>query len=133
VRRAALAAGTVILTVGLMVAVVYWPETLRCWRTKVPQLSTLVVRGNPTGEILFFLGRKLHLPAHAYLFGLNAVADHNAGGHPSYLLGMRSETGWWYYFPMVFAVKSTMAALAAALLLLAAVCGRCGGGSGSHP
>ena len=119
VRRAALAAGTVIATVGLMVAVVYWPETVRCWRTKVPQMSTLVVRGNPTGEILYYLGRKLHLPAHAYLFGLNAVADHNAGGHSSYLLGMRSETGWWYYFPVVFAVKSTMAALAAAMLLLA--------------
>ena len=48
------------------------------------------------------------------------VADHNAGGHSSYLLGMRSDTGWWYYFPVVFAVKSTMAALAATLLLLAA-------------
>jgi hypothetical protein len=69
---------------------------------------------------LFFLGRWLHLPAHAYLLGLNHVADHNAGGHSSYLLGMRSETGWWYYFPVVFAVKSTMAALAAAGLLLAA-------------
>jgi len=120
VRRAALAAGTVIATVVLMVAVVYWPETVRCWRTKVPQLSTLVVRGNFTGEVLFYLGRRLHLPAHAYLYGLNVVADHNAGGHSSYLLGMRSETGWWYYFPVVFAVKSTMAALGATLLLLAA-------------
>ena len=115
-----MAAGTVIATVGLMVAVVYWPETVRCWRTKVPQMSTLAVRGNPTGEILYYLGRKLHLPAHAYLYGLNAVADHNAGGHSSYLLGMRSETGWWYYFPVVFAVKSTMAALAGAVLLLGA-------------
>jgi hypothetical protein len=120
VRRAVLAAATLAATVVLMVMVVYWPETVRCWRTHVPQLSTLVVRGNPTGEILFYLGRKLHLPAHAYLYGLNAVADHNAGGHPSYLLGMRSETGWWYYFPVVFAVKSTMAALGAALLLLGA-------------
>ena len=120
VRRAALAAATLAATVVLMVGVVYWPETVRCWRTNVPRLSTLVVRGNPTGEILFYLGRKLHLPAHAYLYGLNAVADHNAGGHSGYLLGMRSETGWWYYFPVVFAVKSTMAALGAALLLLGA-------------
>src|ERR1019366_4084581 len=36
------------------------------------------------------------------------------------LMGMRSETGWWYYFPVVFAVKSTMAALGATLVLLAA-------------
>ena len=120
VRRAAVALATVFGTVAIMVVVVYWPETVRCWRTQVPRLSTLVVRGNPTGEILFYLGRKLHLPAHAYLFGLNAVADHNAGGHSSYLLGIRSETGWWYYFPVVFAVKSTMTALAVALLVLAA-------------
>jgi hypothetical protein len=120
VRRALVAVATVIATVGMMVAVVYWPETVRCWRTTVPRLSSVVVRGNATGEILFYLGRKLHLPAHAYLFGLNAVADHNAGGHASYLLGMRSETGWWYYFPVVFAVKSTMATLAAVALLLAA-------------
>ena len=86
---------------------IYWPETVRCWRTKVPQLSTVALRNNPIGETLFYLGRKLHLPAHAYLLGLNHVADHNAGGHSSYLLGMRSDTGWWYYFPVVFAVKST--------------------------
>jgi hypothetical protein len=48
------------------------------------------------------------------------VADHNAGGHSSYLMGIRSDKGWWYYFPVVFAVKSTIAALAATLLLLAA-------------
>ena len=120
IRRAAIAAGTVIATVVLMVSVIYWPETVRCWRTQVPRLSTLVVRNNPTGQILYFFGRKLHLPAHGYLTGLNAVADHNAGGHSSYLLGMRSDKGWWYYFPVVFAVKSTMAALAAAMLLLAA-------------
>ena len=93
----------------------------------------LVVRGNPTGEMLYYLGRKLHLPAHAYLFGLNAVADHNAGGHSSYLLGMRSETGWWYYFPVVFAVKSTMAALAARWCCCSPrLCGRRGSGNGSR-
>ncbi len=120
VRRAAIAGGTVIATVVLMVAVVYWPETARCWHTNVPPLSTVAVRSNAIGKALFLLGRWLHLPAHAYLLGLNAVAEHNAGGHSSYLLGMRSETGWWYYFPVVFAVKSTMAALGATLLLLAA-------------
>jgi Dolichyl-phosphate-mannose-protein mannosyltransferase len=119
-RRAALAAATVLTIVVVLVAVAYWPETVACFRTKVPQLSTLALRNNPIGEALFYLGRKLHLPAHAYLLGLNHVADHNAGGHSSYLLGMRSDNGWWYYFPVVFAVKSTMAALAATLLLLAA-------------
>ena len=120
IRRAAIAAGTLIAVVVPMVLLIYWPETLRCWRTTVPRLATVAIRNNPTGEALYYLGTWLHLPAHAWLFGLNAVADHNAGGHASYLLGMRSDTGWWYYFPVVFAVKSTMAALGATLLLLAA-------------
>jgi hypothetical protein len=120
VRRAAIAVGAVIASVTLMAAVVYWPETVRCFRTTVPRLSTLAVRNNAIGNGLYLLGRWLHLPAHAYLLGLNHVADHNAGGHSSYLMGMRSETGWWYYFPVVFAVKSTMAALGATLLLVAA-------------
>lgn len=120
VRRAAIALGTVLATLVLMVVVIYWPETIRCWRTKVPQASALVDRGNVIGDLLFYVEHKLHLPAHAYLLGLNRVADHNAGGHSSYLLGLRSETGWWYYFPVVFAVKSTMTALTVALLLLAA-------------
>jgi len=119
-RRLAIALPTLLAVVVAMVAIVYWPETLRCWRTKVPRIADVVVRGNPIGETLYYLGRKLHLPAHAYLLGLNHVADHNAGGHSSYLMGVRSDTGWWYYFPLVFAVKSTMAALGAALLLFAA-------------
>jgi hypothetical protein len=120
VRRAAVAAGTVIAAVILMAAVIYWPETVRCFRTDVPRLSTVAVRNNAIGKTLYLLGKWCHLPAHAYLLGLNHVAEHNAGGHNSYLMGMRSETGWWYYFPVVFAVKSTMAALGATLLLLAA-------------
>src|SRR5438132_1044895 len=118
--RAAIAAGTVLGAVALVVGIVYWPETVRCWTTAVTPLAGLANRETLTGEILFHLGRWFHLPAHRFLFGLNAVATHNAGGHASYLLGMRSDQGWWYYFPVVFAVKSTVAALAAVALLLAA-------------
>jgi hypothetical protein len=93
---------------------------VRCWSTTVPQLSTVAIQNNPIGMALYWLGDWFHLPAHAYLLGLNHVADHNSGGHASYLLGLRSDTGWWYYFPVVFAVKSTIAALAATVLLLSA-------------
>jgi hypothetical protein len=120
VRRAAT---TVVALVGitiLVVAAVYWPETLRCWRTAVPPLAASAKRGNLIGEALYRAGRWFHLPEHAFLSGLGKVAQHNQGGHASYLLGMRSDQGWWYYFPVVFAVKSTMAALAATLVLLGA-------------
>jgi len=30
---------------------------------------------------------------------------HNGDGHPASLLGMQSATGWWYYFPVAFALK----------------------------
>jgi hypothetical protein len=104
----------------IAVSVVYWPETLRCLTTNVPRLAQLVNRENLVGVVLYRVGRWLHLPAHPYLVGLSKVAEHNVGGHPGYLLGMRSDKGWWYYFPVVFAVKSTIAALVATALLAAA-------------
>jgi hypothetical protein len=33
-------------------------------------------------------------------------------GHPSYLLGQVSKYGWWYYFPVAFAVKTPATTLA---------------------
>jgi hypothetical protein len=103
-----------------IVAIVYWPETVRCWTKTVTPLSISVKRGNLLGEILYRAGRWFRLPSHAFFTGLSKVADHNASGHTSYLLGMRSDQGWWYYFLVVYAVKSTMAALLSTLLLAAA-------------
>jgi len=40
------------------------------------------------------------------------VAGHNAAGHQSYLLGKVGFSGWWYYFPVVLALKSTLPLLA---------------------
>jgi hypothetical protein len=121
-RRLAIAAATPFTMLLVAVILVYWPETVRCFATQVPRLADVVNRENLVGDALWRLGSTLNLPAHRFLTGLNAVAEHNAGGHASYLLGLRSDKGWWYYFPVVYAVKSTMAALAAtALLLLAGI------------
>ncbi len=38
--------------------------------------------------------------------GVRAVAEHNAEGHTSYLLGEVRDSGWWYYFPVAFIVKT---------------------------
>ena len=43
---------------------------------------------------------------------------HNRDGHSAGLLGMYSRTGWWYYFPVAFALKATIPFL---LLSLAAL------------
>ncbi|MCI0396931.1 MAG: phospholipid carrier-dependent glycosyltransferase [Chloroflexi bacterium] len=37
---------------------------------------------------------------------------HQAGGHGAFLLGEVSREGWWYYFPVVFALKTPLPALA---------------------
>ena len=56
--------------------------------------------------------------AHAaprFMLGLLAVARLSAHGQDAYLLGKVSPTGFWYYFPVVLAVKTPLA-----LLMLAA-------------
>jgi hypothetical protein len=49
---------------------------------------------------------------HPFLTGLSEVIRKSREGHESYLLGQYSQTGWWYYFPVVFAVKTPLGLLA---------------------
>jgi Dolichyl-phosphate-mannose-protein mannosyltransferase len=43
-----------------------------------------------------------------FLFGIVSGLARNAGDHQLFLLGMYSTKGWWYYFPVVFALKTTV-------------------------
>jgi hypothetical protein len=43
--------------------------------------------------------------------GIRAVEAHNAEGHIAYLLGRRSTSGFWYFYPVVLAVKTPLALL----------------------
>lgn len=45
-------------------------------------------------------------PATALLRGLGQVWQHSQRGHSSYLLGETGRFGWWYFFPVVFTVKT---------------------------
>jgi 4-amino-4-deoxy-L-arabinose transferase-like glycosyltransferase len=67
------------------------------------------------------------LPMVSFFRGLYIVNDHNVKGSngitktgPEYLLGQVSLTGWWYYFPVAFLVKTPTALLL--LLVLSIVC-----------
>jgi len=51
------------------------------------------------------------LPARDYLIGLQAATTLIADGKDSFLLGAYSSTGWWYYFPVAFAVKTPLPTL----------------------
>jgi hypothetical protein len=57
----------------------------------------------------------LSLPAWEFFDGLLTAQVHNRAGHPAYLLGQQSMHGWWYYFPVVLAVKTPIAFLLLAL------------------
>jgi 4-amino-4-deoxy-L-arabinose transferase-like glycosyltransferase len=56
------------------------------------------------------------VPAPPYLKGIQAILDFSASGRPAYLLGQYSDQGWWYYFPLAFAVKTPPATLLALLI-----------------
>lgn len=46
-----------------------------------------------------------------FIKGLLLVLSHTQYGHTSYLLGQFSNTGWWYYFPMVILIKTPLTIL----------------------
>jgi 4-amino-4-deoxy-L-arabinose transferase-like glycosyltransferase len=52
-----------------------------------------------------------HGPAPEFFDGIQVALKHNENGHPAWLLGEQSNTGWWYYFPVAIAVKTPLALL----------------------
>jgi 4-amino-4-deoxy-L-arabinose transferase-like glycosyltransferase len=103
---------------ALVIGAAYGPETLRSLGG--PALNDEIKESaQPTaiGTTLRAMSDIFDLPAHPYLLGLNKVAEFDVGGHNAYLLGKRSMFGWWYYYPVVFAVKTPTA-----VLLLSAGC-----------
>jgi hypothetical protein len=53
------------------------------------------------------LARSGHLLPEPYLEGARFQLEHNLTGHPAYLLGRHSKTGWRHYFLVAFLVKNT--------------------------
>jgi hypothetical protein len=52
--------------------------------------------------VLSYYGVGLRSYAQGLLFGLS----HSGAGHPAYLMGAYSETGWWYYFLFAWLIKT---------------------------
>ena len=48
------------------------------------------------------------IPARAYFTGLKCFTQMIEGGKTGFLMGSYSDTGWWYYFPVAFAVKTPL-------------------------
>lgn len=56
----------------------------------------------------------------AYLYGLTYVLNH-ARARPAFLNGQFSETGWWFFFPFAFGVKTPLTTLLMAALAVMAL------------
>jgi hypothetical protein len=61
------------------------------------------------GKVYF---ANISLPAPELFAGIRDVLQHNAEGHPGYLLGTPSKTGFWYFYFVDLAVKTPIALLA---------------------
>lgn len=77
--------------------------------------SPLVAMGGiALAVILFYYGSQWKL----FFEGINNVVLHYQGGHSAFLMGMHSTEGWWYYFPVVFILKTPIPLMLAVLAAL---------------
>ncbi len=60
---------------------------------------------------IYIAGNKILRPFGEYMLGVLMVAQRSSGGNTSYFLGEVSASGWWYYFPVVFALKEPIPSL----------------------
>ncbi|MFN2286322.1 MAG: ArnT family glycosyltransferase [Anaerolineae bacterium] len=51
------------------------------------------------------------VPAGSHLLLWERVLKATGGGHPAFLMGEFSTEGWWYYFPVAFAIKTPLPTL----------------------
>jgi len=91
--------------------------TRQALRLILPLVAALLVAGLVVWAGYRFSFGKVHfadlrLPAPELYRGVKSVLDHNAQGHPAYLLGQHSKFGFRHYYPVVLAVKTPLAFLA---------------------
>jgi len=74
-------------------------------------------RGAAAGVVALAVIYSVYLSAHAaprFLLGMRDLLLYSESGHDAYLLGEVRHTGWWYYFPLVLAIKTPIPVLALA-------------------
>ena len=75
------------------------------WRREV----AVLVGWGLLAAAVFLLTYRLDIVMLGHDFAWQQV--HQLSGHPGFLLGEVSADGWWYYFPVVFAIKTPLATL----------------------
>jgi len=69
-------------------------------------------------ELRVVSGLPFAIPAGSHMHLWERVLKATGGGHPAFLMGQFSTEGWWYYFPVAFAIKTPLPTL---LILLMGV------------
>ncbi len=120
-----------IVGVGICIALAYAPGTItrahRGWTAVAAMPSPGDAMVHPTqppvsiGRVVSQMLSATRPSSFLYIQGLSQLIEHNSEGHPAYLLGRFSSTGWWQYFPVVFMVKTPTGALLACLLAAASL------------
>jgi 4-amino-4-deoxy-L-arabinose transferase-like glycosyltransferase len=107
-RRAALRAHAIVATLALLLTInagyffhhrPLTPADSQWLATSFPASSTTVLN---SVRVL-----RLVVPTD-FVMGIYWQLHHSREGHPAGLLGMYSQRGWWYYFPVAFALKTTI-------------------------
>jgi hypothetical protein len=113
-----------LLAVTVLWAFYFFRYSARPWGLALsPSLADYVqplAPGEARGILLF---AHLHLLPESWLYGL-ADVRRVANGYPSFLLGRVYPHGTWFYFPVLFLIKSTLALLALLTLTVVAIARR---------
>jgi hypothetical protein len=82
-----------------------------------PLLDRFIPGTNPSiRRVVYALAENLPVPAPAYFADLAWLRSYTRAGHPAFLIGRYAVRGWWFYFPIAFAIKTPIP-----LLILLAV------------
>ena len=98
----------IILVPALVLAVVWrhWTGPKRIgWRPALLELAGWLL----LGSVVFLLIYRFDWAALQMDFSLQQT--HQMEGHSAFLLGQVSVGGWWYYFPVLFAIKTPLPVL----------------------
>ncbi len=118
-----------LVAVGLIAIAVLWASYGFRYAARpnglnlVPPLAGYVQQLKPIEARGILLAARWHVLPESYLYGLTDVRS-LASWFPSYVLGKDYPNGVWFYFPVAFAVKSTLALFAFLLLAVVAIATR---------
>lgn len=106
-RRAVLAHVAVVVLVSLLIInVAYFFHN----RPITAADESWIAVSFPTraGLVLWSVRVLRHIVPTDFLIGIYWQISHGTQGHPASIFGQHAKLGWWYYFPVAFALKTTI-------------------------